>query len=110
MAVINLSNVKGTPPYNVYVSDQYGNNKNLIATIDQNVPPKQKYTLPDIFDGIEKIMLTITDSSGCDYCNFFKILECRFGCSFNVFIEPVGCSFDIIIDKKGCEVNMVSIG
>lgn len=109
MSRLVIQNITGTPPYEVYVSDQYGNNRYLIATINSGVPPSQFYFLPDIFEGIEKIMLTITDSSGCDYCNFFKIIDCRFGCSYEIVIEPVGCSFSIDIDQKTCQVSNLSI-
>jgi hypothetical protein len=109
MGRLNIQNINGVPPYEVYVSDQYGNNKNLIATINSNVPPTQYFFLPDIFDGIDRIMLTINDSSGCDYCNFFKIIDCRFGCQFDVIIQASGCQFSLNIDKKTCEVNNITI-
>ncbi len=109
MGRLNIKIITGTPPYDVYISDQYGNNKTLIATISQNVPPQQYFFLPDLFDGIDKILVYIDDNSGCDYCNYFKLLECRFGCSFSVIIEQVGCEFEVKIDKKTCEINKLSI-
>lgn len=109
MGRVNIQNINGVPPYEVYVSDQYGNNKNLIAVIGSEVPPTQYFFIPDLFDGIDKIMLTIKDSSGCDYCNFFKIIECRFGCSFNVIIQATDCTFSVNIDNRTCQINQISI-
>ena len=109
MGKLKIGNITGTPPYSVYISDQYGNNKTFIATINTNVPPQQQFNLPPIFEGIGKILLYISDSSGCDYCNLFKLLDCRFGCAFEVVVEAVGCNFEIKIDKKTCTVNKISV-
>jgi hypothetical protein len=109
MSQITIKNINGTPPFQVYVSDQYVNNKTLIATISSNVPPQQFFFLPSLFDGIDKILIEITDSSGCDHCKTFQLVECRFGCSFNVIIQELGCAVNLKIDKTTCEINKVSI-
>lgn len=104
-----ITNITGVAPYNVYVADQYGNNNTLIATIGGAVPPQQYMFLPPMFNGIDKIMLTITDSSGCDYCSTFKILDCRYGCAFDIIIEEINCKFSININETTCEVNQIRI-
>jgi hypothetical protein len=109
MSQLVIKNISGTPPFQVYVSDQYVNNKTLIATISDSVPPQQFFFLPSLFNGIDKILVEIIDSSGCDHCSFLKLIECRFGCSFNVIIQELGCSVTLKIDKTTCEINKVSI-
>jgi hypothetical protein len=109
MSRLNIKSITGIPPYEIYVSDQYMNNKTLITTINESIPPQQFFYLPDLFDGIDRIILIIKDSSGCDSCNFFKLLDCRFGCAFNVFIQEVGCNLQININNKKCEINKLSI-
>jgi hypothetical protein len=104
-----ITNITGVAPYNVYVADQYGNNNTLIATIGGAVPPQQYMFLPPMFNGIDKIMVTITDSSGCDYCSTFKILDCRFGCAFDIVIEEINCRFSINVSETTCEVNQIRI-
>jgi len=105
MARLNIQNIKGVPPYTIYVSDQYFNNKTLIAIIDPDSPTQQNFNVPSIFEGLDKLMVIISDNSGCDYCNFFKLLECRYGCALNIIIEPISCSFEIKIDQKECQIN-----
>lgn len=64
----------GTLPIQVYIADEYGNNKSLIGTINGPVPPQVKFdvTIPPLFEGITRIMLICEDSSGCVV---FKIIE-----------------------------------
>lgn len=64
----------GTLPINVYVADEYGNNKSLIGTITNPVPPQVIFdsTIPPIFEGIKRIMLICVDANGCE---IFKIID-----------------------------------
>lgn len=95
MARIEIVSITGTSPYDVYVSDVYGNNKTFIATIGTNVPPTEFYYLPTIFNFAPAIMLTITDSNGCEK---FEIIECRYGCGFAIQIVATDCLFTIAFD------------
>lgn len=90
MARIEIVSITGTSPYDVYVSDVYGNNQSFIATISTSVPPTEFFYLPNIFQNAPAIMLTIIDSNGCEK---FKIIECRYGCGFAIEIVPDDCVF-----------------
>ena len=86
MAMIEIISITGTSPYQVYVSDVYGNNQTFVGTISGSVPPVENFYLPTIFDNAPAIMLTITDSDGCSK---FKILECIYGCGFAIQIVAI---------------------
>ena len=94
MARIQIDSITGASPYDVYVSDVYGNNTTFIGTIGSAVPPTQYYYLPTIFNYAPAIMLTITDSNGCEK---FEIIECRYGCGFNIEIVDATCTFIISV-------------
>ena len=95
MARILIDSITGASPYDVYVSDVYGNNTTFIGTIGSAVPPTQYYYLPTIFNYAPAIMLTITDSNGCEK---FEIIECRYGCGFAIQIVATDCLFTIAFD------------
>lgn len=73
MAFIQISSVSGTPPYQFYVSDVFGNNKTYLGNFSGAIPPAQYFNLPTIFSTAENVMLTIVDGSGCEK---FEILSC----------------------------------
>ena len=95
MARIQIDSITGASPYDVYVSDVYGNNTTFIGTIGSAVPPTQYYYLQTIFTYAPAIMLTITDSNGCEK---FEIIECRYGCGFAIQIVATDCLFTIAFD------------
>ena len=72
MAFIQISSVSGTPPYQFYVSDVYGNNKTYLGDFSGTIPPTQYFNLPTIFSTSENVMLTIVDGSGCEK---FEIID-----------------------------------
>ena len=84
---IRITEISGASyPVDVFVSDVYGNNQSYITTIYPGpVPPVQTYnsTLPPIFETAPEIMLTLIDADGC---KLFKILECTYGCAFEITI------------------------
>ena len=87
----------GTFPIDVYISDVYGNYQTLLGTINPGpVPPVVEYNtvIPSIFQTAPQIMLTLTDDSGC---SVFKILDCTFGCAFQITIELASCVVNINI-------------
>ncbi len=87
----------GTYPIDVYISDVYGNHQTLLGTIDPGpVPPIVEYNtvIPSIFQTAPQIMLTLTDNNGC---SLFKLLECTFGCTFQITIELASCVVNINI-------------
>ena len=96
----------GTYPINVYISDVYGNHQSLLGTINPGpVPPIVEYnsTIPSIFNTAPEIMLTLTDNNGC---SVFKILECTFGCAFQITIELASCIVDIDIQNSNCNFSI----
>ena len=56
MAMIDIISITGTSPYQVYVSDVYGNNQTFVGTISGSVPPTENFYLPTIFDNAPAIM------------------------------------------------------
>jgi hypothetical protein len=76
----------GVYPINVYISDIYLNNQTLIGSISSGpVPPVVKFntTIPSIFNTATQVILTISDNNGCEV---FKILECTYGCAFEIIV------------------------
>ena len=97
----------GTYPINVYISDVYGNHQSLLGTINPGpVPPIVEYnnTIPSIFNTAPEIMLTLTDDNGC---SVFKILQCTFGCTFQITIELASCVVNIDIQESNCLFTLV---
>jgi len=89
----------GTYPINIYISDVYGNNQTLLGIINSGtVPPIIDYnvTIPSIFDSASEIMLQLTDDNGC---SIFKILDCFYGCAFEITIELESCIVNINIQE-----------
>jgi hypothetical protein len=102
MTQVRITEISGgTFPINVYISDVYGNNQTLIGVISSGtVPPTVKYnsTIPEIFNTAEEIILKLTDS---DECEIFKILQCTFGCAFEITIELASCivNMNIMVER-----------
>jgi hypothetical protein len=48
-------------------------------------------------------MLTLTDDNGC---SIFKLLQCTFGCTFQITIEMASCVVNIDIQESNCTVNI----
>jgi hypothetical protein len=103
MTQVRITEISGgTYPIQVYISDVYGNNQTLLGTIDTGpVPPVLEYNtvIPSIFNTAPEIMLTLTDSNGC---SIFKLLQCTFGCAFQITIEMVSCVVNIDIQESSC--------
>ena len=104
MARIEIDSITGTSPYDVYVSDVYGNNTTFIGTIGSAVPPTQFYYLPTIFNFAPAIMLTLIDSNGCEK---FEIIECRYGCGFAILLVAADCLFTIAFDNPACTFDTI---
>jgi hypothetical protein len=90
----------GTFPINVYIADIYGNNKTFLSVIDPGpVPPVIRYNsiIPPLFSTAPSIMLILEDSNNCE---IFKILECTFGCAFEVTISLVDCLIYLTLENE----------
>ena len=109
MTQVRITEISGgTYPIQVYIADIYGNNSTLIGTInDGPVPPTVKYNtvIPSIFQNAPQIMLTLVDSNNCVV---FKILDCTFGCDFQITIELASCVVNIDIQESNCNFNIYS--
>jgi hypothetical protein len=90
----------GTFPISVYISDVYGNNQTLLGVINSGpVPPTVTYNsvIPAIFNSAPEIMLKLTDNNECE---IFKILQCTFGCAFEITIELASCIVNMNIQVE----------
>ena len=98
MTQVRITEISGgTYPISIYIADVYGNNNTLLGTISSGpVPPVVEYNtvIPSIFQTATQIMLTLTDSNDCQV---FKILDCTFGCDFQITIELESCIVNINI-------------
>ena len=99
----------GTYPISVYISDVYGNNQTLLGTIssDPGFPPNVEYNtvIPSIFNTAPEIMLTLVDGNNCE---IFKILQCTFGCTFQITIELASCIVNMDIQESNCNFSIFS--
>lgn len=89
MANIRLNTITGTPPFQVYVSDINGNNESLIGVVLNSVPPTVTIGIPNLFNNIPIIRLTIIDSNNC---SVFYNIPCNTEtdiCYFGIDVEEV---------------------
>jgi hypothetical protein len=109
MTQVRITEISGSTayPFSVYISDVYGNYQTLIGTISTAVPPTVYYNtvIPSIFQTAPQIMLTLVDSNNC---TVFKILDCTFGCTFQITIELASCIVNIDIQESNCDFNIYS--
>jgi hypothetical protein len=109
MTQVRITDISGgTYPINVYIADVYGNNQTLLGTVTSGpVPPTIEYntTIPSIFQTAPQIMLLMVDANNC---NIFKILDCTFGCTFQITIQLASCVVDIDIQDSNCNFNIYS--
>jgi hypothetical protein len=109
MTQVRITDISGSTayPFSVYISDVYGNYQTLIGTISTAVPPTVYYNtvIPSIFQTAPQIMLTLVDSNNC---TVFKILDCTFGCTFQITIELESCIVNIDIQESNCDFNIYS--
>jgi hypothetical protein len=107
MTQVRITEISGgTFPINVYISDVYGNNQTLIGTINSGpVPPTVEYNtvIPPIFNTAPEIMLKLVDSNNCEV---FKILQCTFGCAFEITIELASCVVNVSIQEASCSFSI----
>jgi len=103
MTQVRITDISGSTayPFNVYIADVYGNNQTLIGTITSGttIPVYYNTVIPTIFETAPEIMLLLVDANGCQV---FKILQCTFGCTFQITIEMESCVVDIDIQNSSC--------
>lgn len=109
MTQVRITDISGSTayPFSVYIADVYGNNQTLLGTISTGVPPVVEYNtvIPAIFQTAPEIMLKLVDSNNCEV---FKILQCTFGCAFEITIEMASCVVNIDIQEANCNFSIYS--
>jgi hypothetical protein len=107
MTQVRITDISGGAyPINVYIADVYGNNQSLLGVINPGpVPPIVEYNtvIPPIFETAPEIMLLLVDANNCQV---FKILQCTFGCTFQITIEMADCIVDINIENSSCNFGV----
>jgi len=74
MTQLVINNVTGvTIPYNIFICNVYGNNCQIVATVNTVIPPVATITLPSPFDTAPAIGVKVVDSLGCEK---FLIINC----------------------------------
>jgi hypothetical protein len=109
MTQVRITEISGgTYPISVYIADVYGNNQTFLGTINPGpVPPVVEYntTIPSIFETAPQIMLMMVDANNC---SIFKLLDCTFGCTFQITIELASCIVNIDIEESNCNFSVYS--
>jgi hypothetical protein len=75
MQKILINNITGSTPINVFLSDQFGNNKTYIGVIT-DLNQNYEFDIPSLFSGIDKLLIWMEDSSSCERCNIFDFVGC----------------------------------
>lgn len=106
MTQVRIESVTGAVPILVYVADVYGNNQSLIGTITNTgvIPPAARFFPPSLFNSAPAIMLKLVDDNGCEK---FEILDCTFGCGFDISVQLVSCVVNITLSESVCEFSVV---
>jgi hypothetical protein len=76
MTKIILTNLVGSYPLRVYVSDIYGSNESFLGQINTSFTGSTEYNLPTVFDYAPQVTIKIVDS-------FNEIVQKQFNCNFN---------------------------
>lgn len=111
MRQIRIVDISGaTYPVDVYIADVNGNYQTYLGTITSGTglfPPDVNYTtqIPPIFNTAPAIMLLMIGANGC---RVFKILDCTFGCFFDIVIQLADCNFTLNIQPDSCDFSLVS--
>lgn len=111
MRQIRITEITGaTYPVDVFIADVYGNNQTYLGTITSGDAPNPPFSsvnyttqIPSIFNTAPAIMLLMVDSLGC---RIFKILDCTFGCYFDIVIQLANCDFTLNISPSSCDFGL----
>lgn len=76
MTKIILTNLVGSYPLRVYVSDIYGGNDSFLGQINASFTGVTEYNLPIVFDNAPQVTIKIIDSLN-------KLVERQFNCKLN---------------------------
>jgi hypothetical protein len=105
MTQIRIEAVTGETPIYVYVSDVYGNNESLIGTITNTglIPPAANFYPPSLFNNAPAVMVTLIDNRGCKK---FEIIDCSYGCGFDISVEIASCTYTISVTAESCDYSI----
>jgi len=67
MTKVEISQITGTTPIEVYVSDYYDIYRNYLGIINSSLPPSVFFDLPSTFNDVPMVKLILIDSNGCEY-------------------------------------------
>lgn len=76
MTKIVLTNLVGSYPLRVYVSDVYGGNEAFLGQINTSFTGTTEYNLPIVFQNAPQVTIKIIDSLN-------KLVERQLNCKFN---------------------------
>jgi hypothetical protein len=105
MTQIRIEAVTGATPISVYVADVYGNNQSLLGTITNTgvIPPAERFFPPALFDTAPAVMVKMVDSNGCEK---FEIIDCSFGCGFDISVTLSDCIVTISVTETSCTYSV----
>ena len=106
MNQIRIEAVSGSTPISVYVADVYGNNRTLLGNITNTgvIPPAARFFPPELFSSAPSIMVLLIDNVGCEK---FQILDCTFGCGFDISVQLANCVVNIIVTEDDCLYEVI---
>ena len=106
MNQIRIEAVSGAVPISVYVADVYCNNQSLLGTITNTgvIPPAERFYPPSLFNTAPAVMVIMVDNDGCEK---FQILDCTFGCGFDISVQLANCVVNIIVTEDDCLYEVI---
>lgn len=63
---ITITSYTGSTPVDVYVADNYGNNRSFVGTINSPVPPNITFSLPSGYTAVPMVSVIMVESGGCE--------------------------------------------
>lgn len=105
MTQIRIEAVTGATPISVYVADVYGNNQSLLGTITNTgvIPPAKRFFPPSLFNTAPAVMVKMIDNNGCEK---FEIIDCSFGCGFDISVTLSDCIVTISVTETTCTYSV----
>ena len=105
MTQIRIEAVTGATPISVYVADVYGKNQSLLGTITHTgvIPPAERFFPPSLFNTAPAVMVKMIDNNGCEK---FEIIDCSFGCGFDISVTLSDCIVTISVTETTCTYSV----
>jgi hypothetical protein len=105
MTQIRIEAVTGATPISVYVADVYGNYQSLLGTITNTgvIPPAERFFPPSLFNTAPAVMVKMIDNNGCEK---FEIIDCSFGCGFDISVTLSDCIVTISVTETTCTYSV----